>query len=329
MSRFFPFALAAVLSCSDPPEPTEGDVIGVPTDVGTIDSGHSALPELDDDVPTDVTADCWSWTVRRGVLLHETTLRVYDPATLEVTHLEVDVNGDDLVEYSWDAAYEPSGDYSWLRYDVDGDGDYDETYAYTYDADGHAVRFEEDLDGDGTFDEVWTYEIEGDRRRVARADEGADGTTDVLYLYTYDVFDRLIRIDADRGVEAVIDEIYVLTYATDTTRDYTLTFDADADGVAEDTYTYAFDEHDRTIAETVDRADGLVTSEFLEYVGPPVPGEETGRWHGSFAYPGSAPYDFSVEYTYESPGRIARVETEMVFEDSTGHTTETWTWTCP
>ncbi len=293
-----------------------------------VDSGHSALGPTDD-LPTDVTADCWSWTVRTGVMLYETTLREYDPVTLEVTHLELDRNGDGALEYAWDAAYEPSGEYTWFRYDTDGDGDHDQTYTYAYDAEGRRVRLEEDLDGDGAVDEVWTYEIEDGLRRAARVDEGADGTTDVLYLYTYDGFDRLVRLDGDRGVDSVIDEVFVLTYATDTTADHTLTVDVDNDGVVEETYTYAFDEHDRTIAETVDRQDGYLSSEYVEYLGPPVAGEETLRVHGSFAYPGNLPYDFSAEYTYGSPGRIARVETELVFEHTTSVSTETWTWTCP
>jgi hypothetical protein len=302
-------------------------------DTATTDTGTGTTDPADDVpvLPTDVTEDCWAWGLQYSddTLVAE-LLYFYDPVTLDQTHYQTDYDLDGDIDYAWDVTYDPvSGETASVRYDRDGDGVSDEVIEYEHDAAGLRTRFSHDLDGDGQWEEVWTYDYVGDLRSFAYADEGDDGTTDVWYTYVRDAADRLVRFDGDRGNDGVIDSIVAYTYADLVTSDYTYTVDEDADGVVEETRTYAYDEHERLITYTYDLDDG--TSSVTNYgYSETDASEDVLSAHGTALYPDQEEYAFVSTYTYEAPGKLSRAESTYTFEGSTPFVqVEDRVWTCP
>lgn len=143
------------------------------------------------------------------------------------------------VELTITYSYDANGDFRSAEIDEDGDDAVDVEIEYTYDADGNWNSCGYDTDNNGVLDDdCMTFEYDTDGRLVRKEeDEDCDGSYDKYYLYTWNAYDNLERVE-EHYVGGPVD---VSTYAYDSNQNIlSISEDEDNDGSIDDVNRYVW-----------------------------------------------------------------------------------------
>lgn len=331
MSRV-PFLLL-VLACGEPDTvPTES--------TPSTETGTPPLPTTGTEPaidlfapPTGVGDACWSWQVEYdggSLAVRERVLRVHNPVTLEVTHLEKDRDADGLMDYIGDYLYEPQfGHLVARQLDVDGDGVVDEITRWVYDDVGLLVEQSIDRNGDGTRDTIWTYTYDGALRLTAEEDEAGDGIVDALVTYTYDDADRTLTIVEDVGNDGIIDNLTTFLYEDDTGPNVEITQDDGNDGLIDRQELFRYDPLGRLAHYETSLDNGFSASDDYKYT---MDGDISTYEREIFLDEVWTQYE-KWTYVYVAPHKPQSVLAEYYTELGAAVPALTirsdYTWTCP
>jgi hypothetical protein len=200
-----------------------------------------------------------------------------------------------------------------------------------YDLDGNPVRIEYDEAADGVLESVETYVSQDGLVVSGETDEGADGTVDYAYAYSYDDRRRQVEIVATDGDDHIV-WIETITWLEDTDLPASYSVDAmndDGEVVVEVGYTLDYDDQQRLISL------GYFTRDA---------GELTSSRDTTYTYEGDAPEPASsqtdiadldgpirsidIAWSYDAAWRVVdERETWSDIADLLMH--RVYAWTCP
>jgi len=176
------------------------------------------------------------------------------------------------------------------------DDDCDDADAATF---PEAEEICDDLDNncDGTADEgLWqlTYYT---------FDDGPDGTSDFITVYTYDADGLLDTVSVDEDGDGLLDRIYSYTWTADE-QEATIGYDLDADGVDDYTVEYYYDGDGNEIRAKV--LLGTTTIEVYDYTYD----ADGNMLSSEVDSDGDGTADSRVTYTYDANGNLISEETD-------------------